>query len=118
MADGTGNQFIEATNSGATAAYKLMINPVNGGNLYSGGNLEFPSGKGIDFSATSNSAAVTNSELFDDYFLMHTVIKMAKKVIQIVLIIKTKVVEKKQFYYADALIKPQYISFPHIKLML
>ena len=67
MADGTGNQFIEATNSGATAAYKLMINPVNGGNLYSGGNLEFPSGKGIDFSATSNSAAVTNSELFDDY---------------------------------------------------
>ena len=31
------------------------------------GNLSFNSGQGIDFSATSNSAAVTNSELFDDY---------------------------------------------------
>ena len=66
MADGTGNQFIEATNSGATAAYKLMINPVNGGNLYSGGNLEFPNGKGIDFSATSDATGMS-SELLDDY---------------------------------------------------
>jgi hypothetical protein len=66
MADGTGNQFIEATNSGATAAYKLMINPVNGGNLYSGGNLEFPSGKGIDFSATGDATGMS-SELLDDY---------------------------------------------------
>ena len=66
MADGTGNQFIEATNSGATSAYKVMINPVNGGNLYSGGNLEFPSGKGIDFSATGDATG-SSSELLDDY---------------------------------------------------
>ena len=66
MADGTGNQFIEATNSGATAAYKLMINPVNGGNLYSGGNLEFPNGKGIDFAATTNASGAA-SHLLDDY---------------------------------------------------
>jgi hypothetical protein len=31
------------------------------------GNLVFADGHGIDFSATGNSAAVTNSELFDDY---------------------------------------------------
>lgn len=66
MADGTGNQFIEATNSSGASSYKLMINPVNGGNLYSGGNLEFPSGKGIDFSATSDVTG-SASEVLDDY---------------------------------------------------
>ena len=66
MADGTGNQFIEATNSSGASNYKLMINPVNGGNLYSGGNLEFPSGKGIDFSATSDVTG-SASEVLDDY---------------------------------------------------
>jgi len=67
MADGTGNQFIEATNSSGASNYKLMINPVNGGNLYSGGNLEFPSGKGIDFSATGDGSGTDSSELLDDY---------------------------------------------------
>ena len=67
MADGTGNQFIEATNSSGASSYKLMINPVNGGNLYSGGNLEFPSGKGIDFSATGDGSGTDSSELLDDY---------------------------------------------------
>ena len=33
MADGTGNQFIEATNSGATAAYYLLLNSINGGRV-------------------------------------------------------------------------------------
>jgi hypothetical protein len=33
MADGTGNQFIEATNSGATAAYDLLLQPINGGTV-------------------------------------------------------------------------------------
>jgi len=69
MADGTGDQFIEATNSGATSAYRLMINPVNGGKLYSGGHLEFPSGKGIDFSSATDSATgeTTTSSVLDDY---------------------------------------------------
>jgi len=31
------------------------------------GNLAFPSGKGIDFSATTDGSGSTNSELFDDY---------------------------------------------------
>ncbi len=32
-----------------------------------GGNLKFPSGKGIDFSSTSNSSGTMTSELLDDY---------------------------------------------------
>ena len=64
MADGTGDQFIEATNSGATSAYRLMINPVNGGNLYSGGNLELASAKGIIFDAVAGGAT---SNTLDDY---------------------------------------------------
>jgi hypothetical protein len=33
----------------------------------SSGNLAFPSGQGIDFSATSDGSGTTTSELFDDY---------------------------------------------------
>ena len=40
----------------------------NSGNLaLSGGNIEFASGYGIDFSATGNSSGSMSSELFDDY---------------------------------------------------
>ena len=40
----------------------------NSGNLaLSGGNIEFASGYGIDFSATGNSSGSMASELFDDY---------------------------------------------------
>jgi hypothetical protein len=40
--------------------------PRSGGPLY--GNMSFPSGNGIDFSATSDGTGVSNvSELFDDY---------------------------------------------------
>ena len=66
MADATGDYGMEVSNSTGASTYKLKINPINGGNLYSGGNLEFPSGKGIDFSATGDATG-SSSELLDDY---------------------------------------------------
>jgi len=67
MADATGAYGMEVSNSSGASTYKLKINPINGGNLYSGGNLEFPSGKGIDFSATGDATGTDTSELLDDY---------------------------------------------------
>ena len=39
MSDGTGDQFIEATNSGGGASYKLHLNPINNGTVVLGGGL-------------------------------------------------------------------------------
>jgi hypothetical protein len=39
MSDGTGDQFIEATNSGGGASYKLHLNPINGGDVVLGGGV-------------------------------------------------------------------------------
>lgn len=38
-----------------------------GPSITSAGNISFPSGKGIDFSATANSSGTMTSELLDDY---------------------------------------------------
>lgn len=52
----------------------LVFNGYAGGATYpeaarftSAGNLKFPSGQGIDFSATSDGSGTSTSELFDDY---------------------------------------------------
>ena len=39
MSDGTGDQFIEATNSSGTAEYKLHLNQINNGTVVLGGGL-------------------------------------------------------------------------------
>ena len=39
MSDGTGDQFIEATNGGGAASYKLHLNPINNGTVVLGGGV-------------------------------------------------------------------------------
>ena len=39
MSDGTGDQFIEATNGGAAASYKIHLNPINNGTVVLGGGV-------------------------------------------------------------------------------
>jgi hypothetical protein len=59
--------------SGNTAGYLAFNTRPAGGAMAeaarfnSSGNLVFPSGQGIDFSATGNSSGTTGSEVFDDY---------------------------------------------------
>lgn len=61
------------TNAADTGAYlRFLIRPDNGNlreiaRFNSSGNLVFPSGQGIDFSATANSSGTMSSELLDDY---------------------------------------------------
>jgi len=54
MSDGTGNQFIESTNGGGAAAYALLLNPINGGDVLIGAT-QFPdaSNGGIGFNPST-----------------------------------------------------------------
>ena len=61
------------TNAADTGASLRFLTRPDNGNLRevarfnSSGNLVFPSGQGIDFSATGNSSGTMSSELLDDY---------------------------------------------------
>lgn len=59
-----GGHYFRVAASGSAGA---DITWVNGPSIDVNGNLVFPSGKGIDFSATSNSSGSMSSELLDDY---------------------------------------------------
>jgi len=70
--------FADGTSGGAVAAGYIiyqhsqnqMLIGTNNGTAFtatSSGNLAFPSGQGIDFSATSDGSGTSSSELFDDY---------------------------------------------------
>ena len=62
MADGTGNQFIEATNSGATAAYDLLLQPINGGTVGIGTTNAYDT-LHISRTSTSQTAGLTLENL-------------------------------------------------------
>jgi hypothetical protein len=66
----SGSSFAFRTNEGTSL---LSVNSGSGASVGTGdltitnGNLVMASGKGIDFSATSNGSGTTNSELLNDY---------------------------------------------------
>ena len=59
-----GGHYFRVAASGSAGS---DITWVNGPNIDVNGNLVFPSGKGIDFSATADATGTDTSELFDDY---------------------------------------------------
>jgi len=62
-ADGANLKFMNA--SGGITLFEQ--NGVEAARFNTSGNLAFPSGQGIDFSATANSSGTMTSELLDDY---------------------------------------------------
>ena len=59
-----GGHYFRVAASGSAGS---DITWVNGPNIDVNGNLVFPSGKGIDFSATGDGSGTDSSELLDDY---------------------------------------------------
>jgi hypothetical protein len=62
---GTTNSYVIADFRTGTNASALKV--IGDSNVSTDGNLIFTSGKGIDFSATANSAGTMTSELLNDY---------------------------------------------------
>ena len=66
----TGAAYIDHATTGQDINFRTSVSSsldTSGMTLKSNGNLAFASGKGIDFSATGNSAGTVTSEIFDDY---------------------------------------------------
>ena len=59
--------YNQSTTDGATAEYKLKVYKDGNVNITNGNLVIGTSGKGIDFSATSNGSGTTSSELLNDY---------------------------------------------------
>ena len=71
--DAAGAYYFDHGTTGQSFTFRTSTSSsldTTGPSVTSAGNISFPSGKGIDFSATANtseSGATTSSELFDDY---------------------------------------------------
>ena len=59
-ADATELNYLDGVSASAVVASKAVL-------ANASGNIAFPDGKGIDFSATGNGSGTTTSELFGDY---------------------------------------------------
>ena len=68
--DAAGAYYFDHGTTGQSFTFRTSTSSsldTTGPSVTSAGNISFPSGKGIDFSATANSSGTMTSELLDDY---------------------------------------------------
>jgi len=68
--DAAGTYYFDHGTTGQSFTFRTSTSSsldTTGPSITSAGNLSFPSGKGIDFSATADGGTTTPSELLDDY---------------------------------------------------
>ena len=68
--DAAGTYYFDHGTTGQSFTFRTSTSSsldTTGPSVTSAGNISFPSGKGIDFSATANSSGTMSSELLDDY---------------------------------------------------